>query len=166
LNNQAHWPIVAPRALARPRGNQDSKVRTALIAVMMIFSFTGTAFSWTLKDTPSRMDRQAVNYFPSRPFRLNTVFLLGWRHFHLANTAISMTSPVYANIIAAFTEKQVNAVSEHTPDVSTFQGLILALQQFWARQGCVILQPLDMEVGAGTFHPATFLRAVGPETWN
>lgn len=51
-------------------------------------------------------------------------------------------------------------------DVSTFQGLILALQQFWAKQGCVILQPLDMEVGAGTFHPATFLRAIGPETWN
>ncbi|HKM14607.1 MAG TPA: glycine--tRNA ligase subunit alpha [Marinospirillum sp.] len=53
-----------------------------------------------------------------------------------------------------------------TPDVSTFQGLILALQQYWADQGCVILQPLDMEVGAGTFHPATFLRALGPETWN
>ena len=52
------------------------------------------------------------------------------------------------------------------PDVSTFQGLILALQQYWAKQGCVILQPLDMEVGAGTFHPATFLRAVGPENWN
>jgi len=48
----------------------------------------------------------------------------------------------------------------------TFQGLILALQQFWAAQGCVIMQPLDMEVGAGTFHPATFLRAIGPETWN
>lgn len=51
-------------------------------------------------------------------------------------------------------------------DVSTFQGLILALQEYWARQGCVVLQPLDMEVGAGTFHPATFLRAIGPETWN
>jgi glycyl-tRNA synthetase alpha chain len=51
-------------------------------------------------------------------------------------------------------------------DVKTFQGLILALQQYWAAQGCVILQPLDMEVGAGTFHPATFLRAIGPETWN
>ena len=50
--------------------------------------------------------------------------------------------------------------------IDTFQGLILALQQFWAKQGCVILQPLDMEVGAGTFHPATFLRAIGPETWN
>ncbi|MEZ5502828.1 MAG: glycine--tRNA ligase subunit alpha [Halioglobus sp.] len=48
----------------------------------------------------------------------------------------------------------------------TFQALILQLQQFWATQGCVILQPLDMEVGAGTFHPATFLRAVGPESWN
>ena len=52
------------------------------------------------------------------------------------------------------------------PQVSTFQGLILALQQFWADKGCVVLQPLDMEVGAGTFHPATFLRAIGPETWN
>lgn len=52
------------------------------------------------------------------------------------------------------------------PDVSTFQGLILALQEFWANHGCVVLQPLDMEVGAGTFHPATFLRAIGPETWN
>lgn len=52
-----------------------------------------------------------------------------------------------------------------TPDVSTFQGLILALQEYWAEQGCVIVQPLDMEVGAGTFHPATFLRAIGPETW-
>lgn len=51
-------------------------------------------------------------------------------------------------------------------DVSTFQGLILALQQYWAEQGCIILQPLDMEVGAGTFHPATFLRSIGPETWN
>ena len=40
------------------------------------------------------------------------------------------------------------------------------MQQFWADQGCVIMQPLDMEVGAGTFHPATFLRAIGPETWN
>lgn len=52
------------------------------------------------------------------------------------------------------------------PDVKTFQGLIERLQHFWAKQGCVILQPLDMEVGAGTFHPATFLRSIGPETWN
>jgi glycyl-tRNA synthetase alpha chain len=51
------------------------------------------------------------------------------------------------------------------PTIKTFQGLILALQQYWAKQGCVILQPLDMEVGAGTFHPATFLRAIGPESW-
>lgn len=48
---------------------------------------------------------------------------------------------------------------------ATFQGLIFALQQYWADQGCVILQPYDMEVGAGTFHPATFLRAIGPEPW-
>lgn len=46
-----------------------------------------------------------------------------------------------------------------------FQNILFSLQQFWAEQGCVILQPLDMEVGAGTFHTATFLRAIGPERW-
>ncbi len=51
-------------------------------------------------------------------------------------------------------------------NVSTFQGLILSLQNYWAQHGCVILQPIDLEVGAGTFHPATFLRAVGPERWS
>ena len=49
---------------------------------------------------------------------------------------------------------------------SSFQDLILSMQTFWADQGCVLMQPYDMEVGAGTFHPATFLRAVGPETWH
>ncbi|MBL4659530.1 MAG: glycine--tRNA ligase subunit alpha [Alcanivoracaceae bacterium] len=48
----------------------------------------------------------------------------------------------------------------------TFQEIILKLQEFWAKNGCVIVQPLDMEVGAGTFHPATFLRSIGPEPWN
>ena len=57
-----------------------------------------------------------------------------------------------------------SAISPAAP--ATFQELILALQQYWSRQGCVILQPLDMEVGAGTFHPATFLRSIGPENWN
>ncbi|MDQ2069799.1 glycine--tRNA ligase subunit alpha [Natronospira bacteriovora] len=47
----------------------------------------------------------------------------------------------------------------------TFQQLILRLQSYWAEQGCVLLQPYDMEMGAGTFHPATFLRALGPEPW-
>jgi glycyl-tRNA synthetase alpha chain len=49
---------------------------------------------------------------------------------------------------------------------ATFQDLLLTLQAYWARQGCVLLQPLDLEVGAGTFHPATFLRAIGPEPWS
>ncbi len=48
----------------------------------------------------------------------------------------------------------------------TFQGLILSLQHYWSVRGCVLLQPYDMEVGAGTFHPATFLRAIGPEPWS
>ncbi len=47
----------------------------------------------------------------------------------------------------------------------TFQELILSLHRFWADQGCVIHQPYDLEMGAGTFHPATFLRALGPEPW-
>ena len=49
---------------------------------------------------------------------------------------------------------------------NTFQDLILRLQKYWAEQGCTLLQPYDMEVGAGTFHPATFLRAIGPEPWS
>lgn len=49
---------------------------------------------------------------------------------------------------------------------ATFQDLILTLQQYWAEQGCVIQQPYDMEMGAGTFHPATFLRSLGPEPWS
>jgi glycyl-tRNA synthetase alpha chain len=49
--------------------------------------------------------------------------------------------------------------------VASFQDMILTLQRYWADQGCVLMQPYDMEVGAGTFHPATFLRAVGPESW-
>ena len=47
----------------------------------------------------------------------------------------------------------------------SFQNLILKLQSYWAEKGCAITQPFDMEVGAGTFHPATFLRSIGPEPW-
>lgn len=49
--------------------------------------------------------------------------------------------------------------------MQTFQDLIATLLGFWSQQGCVVLQPFDLEVGAGTFHPATFLRAIGPEPW-
>jgi len=55
-------------------------------------------------------------------------------------------------------------MSLRTP--ATFQSLLFTLQQYWVRQGCVLLQPFDMPVGAGTFHPATFLRAIGPEPWS
>jgi glycyl-tRNA synthetase alpha chain len=57
-------------------------------------------------------------------------------------------------------------LSPHMRPERSFQGLILALQRYWADYGCVILQPYDMEVGAGTFHPATTLRALGPNPWN
>jgi glycyl-tRNA synthetase alpha chain len=57
-------------------------------------------------------------------------------------------------------------VTQTNPATQSFQGLILALQSYWAEKGCVILQPYDMEMGAGTFHTATFLRAIGPETWH
>lgn len=52
-----------------------------------------------------------------------------------------------------------------TAEIYTFQGLIQTLQTYWAQHGCVVMQPYDMEMGAGTFHPATFLRAIGPEPW-
>jgi len=51
------------------------------------------------------------------------------------------------------------------PDMQSFQKIILALQQYWDAQGCALLQPIDLEVGAGTSHTATFLRALGPEPW-
>lgn len=54
---------------------------------------------------------------------------------------------------------------KNTFDTQTFQGLIAALQTYWGSQGCVIMQPVDMEVGAGTFHTASFLGAIGPEPW-
>lgn len=58
----------------------------------------------------------------------------------------------------------MTTVTGHVP--ATFQDLILRLQSYWAEQGCVIQQPYDMPMGAGTFHPATFLRAIGPEPWS
>jgi glycyl-tRNA synthetase alpha chain len=63
--------------------------------------------------------------------------------------------------VASFQNR--SAVSRSQP--ASFQDLILVLQRFWAEQGCVLLQPYDIEVGAGTFHPATTLRALGPEPW-
>ncbi len=51
------------------------------------------------------------------------------------------------------------------PDVKTFQGMIATLENYWASQGCLVQQSYDMEMGAGTFHPSTFLRAIGPEPW-
>ena len=51
------------------------------------------------------------------------------------------------------------------PKFQTFQETILNLQKFWSKQGCIILQPYDMEVGAGTFHPATTLRSLGTQPW-
>ncbi|OYV59240.1 MAG: glycine--tRNA ligase subunit alpha, partial [Acidocella sp. 21-58-7] len=59
-------------------------------------------------------------------------------------------------------------MTEHAPHAKpkSFQDIILTLHAFWARQGCVILQPYDVEMGAGTFHPATTLRALGPKAWS
>src|SRR5437762_3607647 len=59
----------------------------------------------------------------------------------------------------------MDSIPAHMRPERSFQGFILALQRFWADQGCVILQPYDMEMGAGTFHPATTLRALGPKPW-
>ena len=58
------------------------------------------------------------------------------------------------------------ATAGHHDPTTCFQRLLLNLQVYWADRGCVLLQPYDMEVGAGTFHPATTLRALGPETWH
>src|SRR5215218_8505740 len=59
-----------------------------------------------------------------------------------------------------------DALPAHMRPERSFQDLILTLQRYWAERGCVIVQPYDMEMGAGTFAPATFLRALGPEPWS
>jgi glycyl-tRNA synthetase alpha chain len=70
---------------------------------------------------------------------------------------------VALHYVAAIAKQDLNMPKQPL----SFQQLILTLQQYWANQGCVILQPYDMEVGAGTFHPATTLRALGPDdVWN
>ncbi len=63
------------------------------------------------------------------------------------------------------TQPSTTAAPPALDPARSFQGLLLTLQQFWAAQGCVILQPYDMEVGAGTFHPGTTLRSLGPRAW-
>ena len=75
--------------------------------------------------------------------------------------AIHQQRPMATNVPAAAAD-----LPPHMRPDRSFQGLILALQRYWADWGCVILQPYDMEVGAGTFHPATTLRALGPKAWN
>ncbi len=71
--------------------------------------------------------------------------------------------PLY---FAALTHREPQMSNNDAPTPQTFQDLILRLQAYWAARGCVIVQPYDMEMGAGTFHAATFLRAVGPEPWS
>ena len=61
---------------------------------------------------------------------------------------------------------QADTLPPHMNPSRSFQGLILTLHNYWAQYGCVILQPYDMEVGAGTFHPATTLRSLGPRPWS
>ena len=64
-----------------------------------------------------------------------------------------------------FGKDMVSKKNKNKVKFQTFQDTILNLQKFWSKHGCVILQPYDMEVGAGTFHPATTLRSLGPKPW-
>ena len=68
-------------------------------------------------------------------------------------------------LAADFSVRLFSLLPETKPPMLTFQQIILTLQDYWNAQGCALLQPLDLEVGAGTSHPATFLRAIGPEPW-
>src|SRR5947209_20413215 len=77
---------------------------------------------------------------------------------------MSPSTPEAAARRAVRGRAEPDRMSKPAPATS-FQALILELQRFWASHGCVILQPYDVEVGAGTFHPATALRALGPEPW-
>ena len=59
----------------------------------------------------------------------------------------------------------VSRIKKPKKKFQSFQDTILSLQKFWSKKGCIVLQPYDMEVGAGTFHPATTLRSLGPKHW-
>ena len=61
--------------------------------------------------------------------------------------------------------KKIKKIKKNKIIFQSFQDTILNLQKFWSKHGCIILQPYDMEVGAGTFHPATTLRSLGPKPW-
>jgi glycyl-tRNA synthetase alpha chain len=76
-------------------------------------------------------------------------------------------TPYLAAIIVRCTHipRVILAMAKNGASAKSFQSLILTLQHYWAEQGCVLLQPYDVEVGAGTFHPATTLRSLGPEPW-
>ena len=67
--------------------------------------------------------------------------------------------------VASFCAAAKTALSVDPTSPPSFQRLILTLHDYWSRQGCLILQPYDMQMGAGTFHPATTLRALGPQPW-
>jgi glycyl-tRNA synthetase alpha chain len=73
--------------------------------------------------------------------------------------------PRLASVLAVEPSMSDASLSGALAPQRSFQGLILTLHRFWAEQGCVVLQPYDMEVGAGTFHPATTLRSLGPKPW-
>jgi len=88
------------------------------------------------------------------------------RRFGIAGAEILPTMPRAMTVDLSVADLPVADLPPHMQPSRSFQGLILALQRYWADYGCVILQPYDMEVGAGTFHPATTLRALGPKTWN
>ena len=86
----------------------------------------------------------------------------------VASAALSKEPTMAAHKSKTKAKPKVKAKRKAKPETKTpsFQSLFLTLQDFWAKQGCVILQPYDMEMGAGTFHPATALRALGPRSWN
>ncbi|NCU63932.1 MAG: glycine--tRNA ligase subunit alpha, partial [Candidatus Fonsibacter ubiquis] len=69
------------------------------------------------------------------------------------------------NLKKGITKKKVLIKSKSKPQDLSFQEVIFKLQKFWSDYGCVVMQPYDMEVGAGTFHPATTLRSLGPKPW-
>jgi glycyl-tRNA synthetase alpha chain len=78
----------------------------------------------------------------------------------------SRANPKISYILRGFEAGRTPMSKQEASAVLSFQDLILKLQQYWAERGCVILQPYDKEMGAGTFHPATFLRSIGPEPWS
>src|SRR5262245_25430451 len=147
INSASATPVAAARAFSFLFCS--AVMKTCLRTILFMDGLLHTSYVYAVR--PSRAQMQTPD---DLAYRLRIVRAATLGH----------TAPMQKKAAKPAVSKQAQPAGLRPKE--SFQDLILALQQFWGEQGCVILQPYDMEVGAGTFHPATTLRALGPRPWN